>query len=328
MTDFALDDELVQDYLAESREYLAAIENDLLAIESAGADIDEQLVNNVFRAAHSIKGGAGFFDLTRIRELAHRTENVLDLVRSRQLVPTHQLVSVLFLAFDKLREMIDNHRESNEADIAGFLSALTDAAAGLPGAGDFSQPAELPLTTADAAVLGRASEFDVEQARRAGNSIFIVACDLLHDVERKGRTVLTLFKAMMRCGTVLDTGFDAPGCGTLDDEVASRFVVDVLYATRLDLISISQVFEVPAPQIRLIEENRGVPAPHPVLLSAQTLAPAVTAKASSAKSAAAGAGSVPAAGPNVEATIRLNVGAAGLSDDAGRRTGARAQPAE
>ena len=47
-------------------------------MEQAGAAIDEQLVNRVFRAAHSIKGGAGFFDLLKIKELAHRTENVLD----------------------------------------------------------------------------------------------------------------------------------------------------------------------------------------------------------------------------------------------------------
>src|SRR5215469_9792303 len=104
MSDFSQDDELIQDYLAESREHLATIENDLLAMEQAGAAIDDQLVNRVFRAAHSIKGGAGFFDLTKIRELAHRTENVLDLVRSGQMIPTPEVVSILLLGFDKLRE--------------------------------------------------------------------------------------------------------------------------------------------------------------------------------------------------------------------------------
>ena len=74
------------DYLAECREHLATIETDLLSMEQAGAAIDEQLVNRVFRAAHSIKGGAGFFDLLKIKELAHRTENVLDLVRSGQMI--------------------------------------------------------------------------------------------------------------------------------------------------------------------------------------------------------------------------------------------------
>src|SRR5579864_2419348 len=125
MSELSLDDELIHDYLAECREHLATIETDLLTIEQRGAEIDEQLVNRVFRAAHSIKGGAGFFGLDRIKELAHKTENALDMIRSREMIPTTEIVSVLLLAFDKLRELIDNHRQSNEADIWEFVTALT-----------------------------------------------------------------------------------------------------------------------------------------------------------------------------------------------------------
>src|ERR1700684_1928704 len=102
MSDFNLDDDLIHEYLAESREHLATIETDLLKIEQAGADIDEDLVNRVFRAAHSIKGGAGFFDLLKIQELAHRTESVLDLIREGKMIPNSEIVSILLLAFDKL----------------------------------------------------------------------------------------------------------------------------------------------------------------------------------------------------------------------------------
>ena len=125
MSDFSLDDDLVLDYLAESREHLATIETDLLSIEQAGADIDEQLVNRVFRAAHSIKGGAGFFDLMKIKELAHRTESVLDLMRSRQMVPNSEIVSILLLAFDKLRDLMANYSDSNNEDISEFTAALS-----------------------------------------------------------------------------------------------------------------------------------------------------------------------------------------------------------
>src|SRR5580698_9304360 len=125
MSQFSLEDDLVLEYLAECREHLTTIETDLLSMEQAGEAIDEQLVNRVFRAAHSIKGGAGFFDLVRIRELAHKTENALDLIRSRQMVPSPETVSILLMAFDKLRELIGNHRESNRAEIGEFLEALT-----------------------------------------------------------------------------------------------------------------------------------------------------------------------------------------------------------
>src|ERR1700751_1543284 len=117
MMDANLDDELVQDYLAECREHLATIETDLLTIEQSGAGIDEQLVNRVFRAAHSIKGGAGFFGLTKIKELAHKTENALDLIRSHEMTPSPEVVSILLLAFDKLRDLVDRFKDSNQADI-------------------------------------------------------------------------------------------------------------------------------------------------------------------------------------------------------------------
>ena len=129
------DDEILQGFIEESLEHLADIENDLLSIEEGGANIDEDLVNKVFRAAHSIKGGAGFMGLTKIQELSHATENVLGLVRSNKLVPTPEIINILLLASDQLQRMIEDVHNSNETDIESHLvplNAIYD--------GDFSQP--------------------------------------------------------------------------------------------------------------------------------------------------------------------------------------------
>ena len=129
-----LDDELAMDYLAECTVHLSTVEADLLAMEVEGARIDEERVNRVFRAIHSIKGGAGFFDLVKVRELAHMTEDVLSMVRSHQIVATPERVRVLLQTVDKLREMLENPGDSNQADIAGVASALSGlAAARAPG---------------------------------------------------------------------------------------------------------------------------------------------------------------------------------------------------
>jgi chemotaxis protein histidine kinase CheA len=119
-----LDDELAQEYLAECREHLDTIEADLLAMERRGAEIDEELVNRVFRAVHSVKGGAGFFDLVKIRELAHHTEDALALIRARTLVPTPERVRILLRATDTLSELIDDPETSNQADIGDMVAAL------------------------------------------------------------------------------------------------------------------------------------------------------------------------------------------------------------
>ncbi|MEA3467967.1 MAG: chemotaxis protein CheW [Thermodesulfobacteriota bacterium] len=118
------DDEILQGFIEESLEHLADIENDLLEIEANGADINEDLVNKVFRAAHSIKGGAGFMGLTVIQDLSHVTENVLGLIRSGKLIPTPEIINVLLQASDKLNTMIEDISNSNEYDIEEHLIPL------------------------------------------------------------------------------------------------------------------------------------------------------------------------------------------------------------
>jgi two-component system, chemotaxis family, chemotaxis protein CheY len=119
-----LDDESAQEFLAECHEHLATIETDLLDIEGGGAEIDEELVNRVFRAVHSVEGGAGVFDLVKICDLAHQTGDVLALIRSRKAVATPERVRVLLRAIDRLRELTENPGASNQADVAEIMAAL------------------------------------------------------------------------------------------------------------------------------------------------------------------------------------------------------------
>ncbi len=131
-----LEDELAGDYLAESREHLTEVETDLLAMETGAAAGDGDLVNRVFRAVHSIKGGAGFFDLPKLSEVAHATENALALLRSGKMTPTPERVRVLLHAIDKLRELVDHPAASSTADVSAVLGEL----AGMNASGAAIQP--------------------------------------------------------------------------------------------------------------------------------------------------------------------------------------------
>lgn len=133
------DDEILQGFIEESLEHLSDIENDLLAIEEAGENIDEDLVNKVFRAAHSIKGGAGFMGLTAIQELSHAAENILGMIRSKKLVPTPEIINILLLAADQLQSMIEDVHSSNDVDISSFIEPLNAIAEG-----NFSKQAAAP----------------------------------------------------------------------------------------------------------------------------------------------------------------------------------------
>jgi two-component system, chemotaxis family, chemotaxis protein CheY len=124
-----LDDERAEVYLAESREHLADVETDLLALEKGAGEADGELIDRVFRAVHSVEEKSAFFELMKVRELAHETENVLELIRCRQMVPTAERVRILLSATDTLRELVRNPATSNQADITaikGDLGALLE----------------------------------------------------------------------------------------------------------------------------------------------------------------------------------------------------------
>ena len=122
--------EIVQEFVIESRESLSQIESDLLSIEASGAEIDNDLVNKVFRAIHSVKGTAGFIGLRVIGQLAHSTENVLSLIRNKTLVPTTGVIGVLLGATDQLCQLINSVDESNEQDVTENVRKLDRIVAG------------------------------------------------------------------------------------------------------------------------------------------------------------------------------------------------------
>lgn len=118
------DKELVAEFVIESQEGLANVEAQMLSIEAAGADVDTDLVNSVFRTMHSIKGAAGFLGLDRIGTLAHSLEEILNNLRNREMIPTTELISTILRAADFMTKLIDAVETSNDADVAPFVNEL------------------------------------------------------------------------------------------------------------------------------------------------------------------------------------------------------------
>lgn len=239
-------DETLQMYVAESQEHLADIESDLLAIEQGGADLDEELVNKVFRAAHSIKGGAGFMGLVTIKELSHKMENVLGMIRSREMVPNPEVVNILLLASDALKNLLDKVLESNDIDVSEHIKALVALAEGaLPDEGKKSISKAVDVSFPDGTVAFNVAEFDIANGRQGGKFIYLVDLDLIHDVHQKNKTPLDVLRELEKTGFILDSKINITGVGTLDDGgLTNRLPFLVLYATLLDPTMINTLFEI------------------------------------------------------------------------------------
>lgn len=248
-----MQDELIRDFVAEAREHLADIEMDLLTIEEAGADIDEELVNKVFRAAHSIKGGSSFFGLTKIKELAHRAETVLDMIRSRQMAPNPEITNILLAAFDRLRDMINNVEASEETDIFEHVASLTQLASSyLPESRKESLTQVAMLQPSEEAQPVAVPRIDFDRAARTGQYIYLIRFDLIHDIERKGKNVLQVFKDLYASGDILDCAPDFDAVGTLDDPTSNRLPLRLTFASIIEPDVIGVLFEVHQENIELL----------------------------------------------------------------------------
>ncbi|MEM9368343.1 MAG: chemotaxis protein CheW [Planctomycetota bacterium] len=123
--------DLLNEFVEEATEHLSDIEIQLLQIEAMGEDVDDGLVNTVFRAIHSVKGAAGFLGLTQINELSHHLEDVLGRVREGKLTPDPYNVDVMLKSADRLKTLIDDVETSNASDnseLCEKLKAVLDGA--------------------------------------------------------------------------------------------------------------------------------------------------------------------------------------------------------
>jgi two-component system chemotaxis response regulator CheY len=117
--------ELAGEFLADSREHLDSMEADLLAFEKSRLRTDDERLDRILRAVHTIGGGARSLQLLKIGALAHQTENILTLIRGRQLVLTPETLGVLLRATGSMRDLVRNAGASDQADIAGLMAALS-----------------------------------------------------------------------------------------------------------------------------------------------------------------------------------------------------------
>ena len=117
--------EIIDEFIAESSELMDNVIQDIVSIEQTE---DEEMINGIFRAVHTIKGTSSFLGFNVLSELAHKAEDVLGQVRKGELTIEQHIANVLLEAFDLIKLMIDDIREhGNERhDPAEVLKKLKD----------------------------------------------------------------------------------------------------------------------------------------------------------------------------------------------------------
>ncbi|MFN3197048.1 MAG: Hpt domain-containing protein, partial [Bradymonadia bacterium] len=128
-------------FFEESREGLDQMETGLLAFDAGNAD--PELINVIFRAAHSLKGGSATFGFDAVTELTHEMETLLDQIREGQRTVTPATITVLLESVDVLRGLMGAIQGGESPDAQGQVQLVERLKAMLDGS---DAPAEVAAT--------------------------------------------------------------------------------------------------------------------------------------------------------------------------------------
>ncbi|MHB9093150.1 MAG: chemotaxis protein CheW [Eubacteriales bacterium] len=146
-------------FLEEVEEHFQTLEEDLIRLEKE-EEFNEDLMQEIFRASHTLKGSSATIGHHRMAKLTHAMENVLDKLRKKQLSVTSNLVDVLFECLDCLRVLRDEiiNDEESDLDLQEILEKL----------GTVKEPGEIPAATTDQpaapgiSCIGAETDFSIE----------------------------------------------------------------------------------------------------------------------------------------------------------------------
>lgn len=253
-------DAIRQTFFQECEEGLADLESGLMAMESGTGGPDT--VNAVFRAVHSMKGGAGAFGLTPLVRFAHVFESTLDRVRSDQLAPEPPVLRVLLRAADCLQDLV-RAAQSGTAGTPARVDAVAAELAALDGNGVAAADTEAADGGDDFADFG----FTVVpfQADTPAETMWQIRLRPHAALYAKANDVSLLLRELGRLGAMevrLDT--DAlPPLASLDPEGAYlAWTVDL--CTAESEAAIREVFEFVDGDCDLLVQLADAPSPAPV----------------------------------------------------------------
>jgi two-component system chemotaxis sensor kinase CheA len=243
-------------FFEEAGDHLAIVEEGLLALEQYPEDLD--LLNKIFRSAHSIKGTSGMFGFAAVAQFTHRMETLLDLLRNGQKVVTPQIADLLLKSTDCLKMLIDAAKTGSSVDDE-TVRRLT---AELASASDIMVKAEAKLKVEVKAKVGGGGAAVHTDSTSALTSTFHIAWAPPKWLFQRGLDPLQIFKELANLGTLSQVTVDTtqlPDLTTMDPEQCYLSWTMQL-ETAKDRQVLDSVFEFVRENSVLVIEERGARA--------------------------------------------------------------------
>ena len=289
-------------FIDESSEHLQSLSDCIMTLEKEPDNKDT--INEVFRAAHSLKGMAGTMGFKRMQHLTHDMENVFQEVRSDKISVDSAMIDLLFKCLDALDQYLENVKSSSDEgteDNEMIIKELNDFIAKANGADVAAPVAEAPAAPVEKVAesinevkleLTDSDKDEVAAAKEEGKHVYAITVYVNQDCLLKAARAFLVFRAVEGLGQVFA---NHPSSQEIEDEkfeldfsfcVASNESLDTIIAAAKD---VSEIDDVVGEEITEVEEEKPaapVQAAAPVATSAAPSAPAPVAASTPAPAAA------------------------------------------
>ncbi|MDV6376695.1 chemotaxis protein CheA [Sporosarcina sp. GW1-11] len=197
-------------FIEESKEHLQACNEQLLALESNPDDL--AIVNEIFRAAHTLKGMSATMGYEDIADLTHKMENVLDAIRNSKIGVTTEILDVVFEAVDDLELMVLDIEAGGDGkkDVSKLVDTLNRIEAGQP-LDLVEKPAATTEESAKEVITSGGLHYDefeltvISQSSEQGFNALEVTVQLRDDCLLKVARVFMAFEILEKSGEVIKT---------------------------------------------------------------------------------------------------------------------------
>lgn len=183
-------DSALQTFFAEAEELLASMESALLRMDDGEAS--NEVINEVFRAAHTIKGSAGLFGLDAIVSFTHKVENLLDLARDEKIAITSDLLSILLPCRDHIAQLVDFAMQQVDPDAECLAKGETLLQSLSPWLGTTGAPAAVAAT----------ASAELQKAVASEKDLWHISVRLGPDLLRNGMDPLSIIRFLNTMGTI------------------------------------------------------------------------------------------------------------------------------
>ena len=118
-----IDTSMLPDFIIEAQEHLEEMEGSLLRLEQRKGQESREIMDEIFRSAHTIKGAAQFVGIARVAELSHKLENLLDLVRKGEQSLTPAVTDLLIEGKDRITQLVEEleRGQTEESEVEDLL---------------------------------------------------------------------------------------------------------------------------------------------------------------------------------------------------------------